>query len=586
MPKKQPPQSPRKNLAQVQGSIREPMAGARDVGAVDPQAEAEVTLRVRSRSSEADLRQRLQLTASKPPSERTYLSRAEFTQVHGASPEDLAKIDQFAHNHHLTVVESSIPKRVVRLRGTLADLQAAFGVSLRRYRSKDIIYRGRTGPVYVPKELKGIVEGVFGLDNRPVARPHYRRLEGLRVTATAVKAKAKKATGKSSKKAGARISPRAAKDSSFSVLEILKLYRFPAGLDGTGQTIALLELNTPADPTQPDQNVGAGYTNSDLNAFFSKLKLKTPAVTPVSVDGGANLPGLNPNADGEVTLDIEVAGAAAPGANIAVYFAPNTDKGFIDVITSAVHDEVRRPTVLSISWGASEDSSTQQFLDGVNSAIQDASLIGMTVCVASGDSGSSDLSSSDGKPHVDFPASSPYSLACGGTALTGKNGTIASEIVWNEGRQGGAGGGGVSKHFALPDYQKNASIPKPRGGKAGRGVPDVAGDADPQTGYRIILTGKELVIGGTSAVAPLWAGLVAVINQQLAKNGSGPAGFLNPMLYQLPADSGAFHDVTDGTNDIDGDLGVYRAGAGWDACTGLGSPNGQALLQALTASEK
>jgi kumamolisin len=114
-------------------------------------------------------------------------------------------------------------------------------------------------------------------------------------------------------------------------------------------------------------------------------------------------------------------------------------------------------------------------------------------------------------------------------------------------------------------------------------VPDVAGDADPQTGYQIVLAGKELVIGGTSAVAPLWAGLIALINQQLAKNGSGPAGLLNTMLYQLPAGSKALRDITEGSNDIDGDLGVYSAGAGWDACTGLGTPDGQALLQVLTA---
>lgn len=556
------------------------MDGAKDVGAINPKEEAEVTLRVRSRMDGAALQQRLEASASKPPSERTYLSRAEFAQSHGASPDDLTKIDQFAHDHHLTVVESSVPKRIVRLRGTLADLQTAFGVTLRRYRSKQVAYRGHAGPVYVPKELAGIVEGVFGLDDRPAAKPHYLRLDGL--NAAAAMAKAKKATAKSAKKTIHRIAPKAARGGSFSVSEILKLYRFPPALDGTGQTIALLELNTPTDPSQTNQKAGAGYTNSDLNAFFSKLKLKTPAITPVSVDGGANLPGLNPDADGEVTLDIEVAGAAAPGARIAVYFAPNTDKGFIDAVTAAVHDEVRKPTVLSISWGGPEDSASKQFLDGVNSAISDASLIGMTVCVASGDSGSSDLSSSDGRPHVDFPASSPYSLACGGTALTGKNSTITSELVWNEGRQGGAGGGGVSTKFSLPDYQKNTSVAKSPAGKDGRGVPDVAGNADPQTGYQIILTGKELVIGGTSAVAPLWAGLVARINQQLAKNGSGGAGLLNTMLYQLPAGPDALRDITEGNNDIDGNLGVYSAATGWDACTGLGTPNGEALLQALT----
>ncbi len=274
-------------------------------------------------------------------------------------------------------------------------------------------------------------------------------------------------------------------------------------------------------------------------------------------------------------LDIEVVGSIAPGANIAVYFAPNTDQGFIDAITDAVHDTTRKPSVISISWGGPEDGWTQQSQTAMNAALQDAATLGVTVTVAAGDNGSSD-GDTDGKLHVDFPASSPYALACGGTTLNGSGSTISSETVWNEtANNEGATGGGVSTVFALPSYQSSANVPvQPEANFAGRGVPDVAGDADPSTGYQVIVSGQSIVVGGTSAVAPLWAALVALLNQQLGT----PVGFLNPKLY--PLGESVFHDITSGNNDDSG-LGYYSAGPGWDACTGLGSPNGTALLNAL-----
>ncbi len=294
----------------------------------------------------------------------------------------------------------------------------------------------------------------------------------------------------------------------------------------------------------------------------------------VSVDGADNQPTGDPNsADGEVTLDIEIAGALAPGATLAVYFAPNTDQGFIDAISTAIHDQQNHPAVISISWGGPESSWTQQSLETMDQVFQDAGALGITVCVASGDSGSSD-GVDDGQAHVDFPAASPNVLACGGTHLeSGNAATIQSETVWNDGTQGGASGGGVSTIFPTPGYQTAVQLPaSPNpGAKVGRGVPDVAGDADPQTGYQILVGGRSVVFGGTSAVAPLWAALIARLNQQR----SAPVGFLNPLLYENPA---ACRDITSGDN------GAYRAGPGWDACTGLGSPNGPAILSAVSNS--
>jgi kumamolisin len=319
--------------------------------------------------------------------------------------------------------------------------------------------------------------------------------------------------------------------------------------------------------------LGGGYVTSDLSTYFKSLGLaKTPSVTAVSVAGGKNQPGSD--ADAEVMLDIEVVGALAPAAALVVYFAPNTDQGFYEAISQAAHDTTHKPSIISISWGGPEDSWSSTSREAMQTALQDAAALGVTVTVAAGDSGSSD-GESDGLSHVDFPASSPYALACGGTKLVASASQISSETVWNEtAANEGATGGGVSTAFALPTWQKTAKVPAATGGFAGRGVPDVAGDADPLTGYQVRVDGTDQVIGGTSAVAPLWAALVARFNQALG----APLGDMHAAVYQIG--SAAFRDITQGNN------GAYQAGKGWDACTGWGSPDGKTLLDALTALRK
>ena len=301
------------------------------------------------------------------------------------------------------------------------------------------------------------------------------------------------------------------------------------------------------------------------------------------MDGAVNQPGQDPSgADGEVLLDIEVAGAVAPGAAQIVYFAPNTDQGFVDAVTTAVH-ATPTPTVVSISWGQSEDAWTAQARTALDQAMADAAALGVTVCVAAGDNGSSDGQSGSGV-HVDFPASSPHALACGGTSLRGNAGTgvISSETVWNDGGSGGATGGGVSDAFGLPSWQAAAGVPAQAGAgagtTAGRGVPDVAGCADPATGYQVRVDGQSTVIGGTSAVAPLWAGLISRLAQSTGKS----FGLIQPQLYAgVTAGTAApgFRDITSGSN------GAYAAGPGWDACTGLGSPEGATLLTTLGSGQ-
>ena len=537
---------PKPNYAAIPGSEKRVVPGASAAGPIAPETRIEVTVRVRPRKPlpTADEVAAAALRGDAP------LTHDQLEAEYSADPADMAKVEAFARGHHLAVVDADPARRVVILAGTVGHFQHAFDVTLDHYHAPDFTYRGRVGTIGVPVDLAGVVEGVFGLDNRPVARPKLRR--------------------------DAAPLPRVA-SATFDPPELARAYNFPAGVDGSGQCIGIIEL-------------GGGYRPADLQAFFRRLNLPLPTITPVSVPPAQNAPGSD--ADGEVVLDIEIAGALAPGASIAVYFASNNrgSKGFLDAITQAVHDRTNNPSVISISWGGPEEGSTAMFRSQFDQALQAAALLGITVCIAAGDDGAADVGPAewDGLARVDYPAASAYALACGGTNLVSSGGAIRSETVWNQGAadaQGdsfGATGGGVSQLTPLPSWQRNANVPVSTnpGGKSGRGVPDVAGDADPATGYNIVLNGQVLPVGGTSAVAPLWAGLIARINQQLGRR----VGFINPKIYALPAGSPAFRDITAGSNRVSSGrfraVG-YDARPGWDACTGLGSPDGVELAKVL-----
>lgn len=444
-----------------------------------------------------------------------------------AEDDDIRAVSDFAAEHGLEVASVEHPRRAIRLRGTVDAMCAAFEAQVQGMfeHPSGTRYRGRQGPLTVPAELDGVVTSVLGIDDRPQAQPRI------------------------------RFAPHA--ERSYTPVEVGQAYSFPAQATGQGQTVGIIEL-------------GGGYDTTDLDTYFQGLGLTTPTVTAVGVDGGSNSPGVDTNADGEVMLDIEVIGAVATAASIVVYFAPNTDAGFIDAVSTAVNDATHGPSVVSISWGGPEDTWTAQARAQMEQILTDAGDRGVTVTAAAGDGGSTD-GVNDGKQHVDFPASAPHALACGGTALQATGGQITGETVWNDSGDG-ATGGGVSAEFAPPSYQSAAGVPaNVDTNQPGRGVPDVAGDADPQTGYTIRVDGQDQTIGGTSAVAPLWAGLIALLNDSLG----APLGFAQPRLYGSGASAG-FHDIVSGNN------GAYSARSGWDACTGLGSPNGSALLQSLS----
>ncbi|HEX4386767.1 MAG TPA: S53 family serine peptidase [Myxococcales bacterium] len=531
---------PSRNHVVLPGSARGLLSNSRAAGPVNLSETAELTVRIRSRG--AELEQFVAKLSAQPVAARTYLSKAELAAQHGADPADLDAVERFAQQHNLLVAQRSQAERKIILCGKLGDLLNAFPAEVHLYHHATGTYRGRHGEIHVPAELSGIVTGVFGFDTRPKHRSPGRKSLLANLNG----------------------------GNGVPASDYAKRYNFPtqaAGktLDGAGETIAIIEL-------------GGGFSNTDLRTYFAELKAPLPNVVAVSVDHLRNSPGND--ADGEVMLDIEVAGCVAPKANIAVYFGPNQGSGFIDAISAAVHDSERNPSVISISWGGPEDGEDQQSIDAYHEIFLAAAAQGVTICVASGDHGTADLDgqSWDGKIHVDHPSCDPYVLACGGTQIQD-----GADVVWNDGTAfgnvpgggGWASGGGISAVFQLPDYQtayfKGAPPKSIATNKPGRGVPDIAMSA---TNYFVRVQGVDQPSGGTSAVAPLAAALVALLNQAKQKK----IGFLNPFLY---ANAAVMKDVTSGTNAITGTVKGYLAGQGWDACTGLGTPDGMAILGKL-----
>ena len=503
-----------KNLRIIENSARTPVPGAHKLGPADSKETLSVSIRVHHRT-EAPKAVDMNTLAATPHSQRKHMSREDYATSYGASQSDLDSIAKFAKNSGLKVIESSSARRTVVVSGTADQLSKAFNVSLNHYQTSTGTYRGFEGQISVPSEIADAVESVHGLDNRPMASPQFRAAATGQVT------------------------------SPLTPPQVAKLYKCPTN-SAAGQTIAILEF-------------GGGYKPADIASYFNNtVHLAVPSVTAVGVDGAGNAPGQS--ADIEVILDIDVAGSVAPGAKIVVYFAPNTAQGWIDCITTAVHDTTHRPSVISISWAGGE-SGWGSTLHSVSSALQEAAILGVSVFVSSGDGGS-------GNPaEVLYPASDPWVTGCGGVTIENVSGATFTEVAW------GGSGGGISNAFPLPTWQSWVHIPtsvNPKG-HVGRGVPDISGDADPASGYMLILNGAPTgPWGGTSAVAPFYAGLVALMNASLDE----PVGFLNPSLYAFNA-SDVYCDVITGSN------GLYSAGIGWDACTGLGSVFGTAMVTAI-----
>lgn len=444
------------------------------------------------------------------------------------------QIAAFARRSGMQVLDTDYLRRCVTLRATAADVERAFATRL--LRSEDASHYPARAPK-LPKPLANLVHGVVGLDTRP---PDAGRLRAHAVAAN-----------------GPGLLPS----------EIAKLYGIATGGLGDGQCIAVIEPS-------------GGYDPADVATACAAMNVPVPKLIDINVGGGANRPGVDPRADQEVALDIQVIAGIAPKATIAVYFTDLNEPGLVAGLTEAVHGTKARPNVIVVTWGEPEEFWPPEVRPSFDAVLHDAMRLGITVVATAGD----DLATermNDGKVHVNYPGSSPYVLSCGGTeiTLTADRSAIANEVAWNEGGQRGTGGG-ISPTYAVPAFQTKAGLPGSRNDdKPGRGVPDVAAAAARTNGYRVFLGSNQIVGSGTSAVAPLWGAFIALINELIVrKSGGQPLGFVNPQLYQAPK---LLKVITSGNNMDRFGLG-YAARNGWSACTGLGSPNGADITESLT----
>jgi kumamolisin len=515
------------------GSERSIVSGAALIGDADPDQPIGILVRLRRRAG-----RRLDLAPLLRPvrDPAAIFGRNEFASLFGAAAEDIDTVGKFATARGLEVTGSDPVRRSLFLRGTPPAIRAAFGVDVRRYGNDQIAYRGYERAVVLPGELARLVTGVFGLDERHVARAHVLRRAAW----------------------PGHLAPSLFTPGLFTPFRLAADCRFPLPLGAAGGCIGVLAF-------------GAGPDQAELHAGFDQLGIAAPEITEVSL--GAVEPDAAA-ADG-LAMTLLTLGALAPGARIVVYRAPPTERGWVEAVGAAVHDADRRPSVLCIGAGWPEELFSRQAVQALDELFQDAAALGVTICVASGDSGSGD-GIDDGQAHVDFPAASPFVLACGGSSAGFFPGV---RLAWNDGPVpgGGASGGGVSSCFPPPDWQSASNVPlSPACYGAGRGVPDVAAPADPAGGILLRRDDGAFMLGGTGLAAALWAALVANLNHRFG----APLGYLNPLLYALPG--GVFDDIVlGGGNDIAGKVDFFLARPGWDACTGLGVPNGVALLGAI-----
>jgi kumamolisin len=554
----------------MKGSEKRCARGARRVGPADPNEKLFFTVRVRRKPNVSPAPDQ-NYWAANPPGKRQFLSREEVLARASAAQSDMDKVIKFAQSQGFQVVETSIARRTVRLSGTVEQANRAFAIDLGRYESPEESYRGREGAVNVPAELADTVEGVYGLDNRRMAR----RLGG------------------GPPPGAVPVTP----------VQVATLYNFPTPFSAHGQTIGILEF-------------GGGFAQSDLNL---QVGASAPVVNLVSVDGQSTTTfagsASSPNSyDQEVALDVQLPASIVSNANFVMFFAPFSDDGWIDAVTTAIYESPLRLTTLTISWGQSEDQWDSGTLNSLSLAFAEAALLGITIFSGSGDFGSNNQDN-DGNAHVSYPASDPWVTACGGTFIANPTSIPFSEGTWNDFAVikgtvvGGATGGGVSAlpavsaggtGFAAPSWQ-NGLTARLSGSAtstplAGRGVPDVAGNASPFSPYPITVYGQPFNVGGTSAVGPLYAALFAII----AAKAGWPIGFLNPLLYQIattpkqtaivPISDGANNELNPGITLPSGSAPEscpsFVATAGWNACTGLGRINGAALLNALILPEE
>ena len=528
--------------------------GAKPIGQLDPDRHIHLTIVLAQKTPLGPPHSMAETSHGRPTSMPRLMTHAELRESHGAASGSAETIRAFAQRHNLTVVKDTSKQRTLRLSGSAYSLERAFNMRLEEFNYEGSRFFAPSGPIKVPEEWEGLVEVILGLHNLPHSNPR-------------------------------RHSSLCSLDPAAKISDLARVYKFPDHLDAKGQTIGLIEF-------------GGGFYPEDIQQFCGRLGIPAPRITVVRITDADNKPAnhtaiheflkvidgslsiaaeskesdsfFSAQSTAEVTMDLEILAALAPAAHIIVYFAPSDEQGLYHALNHAVHDEQHMPDVLSISWSFPEHVVSQTTIDSIETLLREAAHLGITVCASTGDAGAMN-GSKDGSPSVNYPASSPYCLACGGTSSRITSATGDDEVVWNATHFGiyGASGGGISSRFHPPVWQKDAPVPTGPGGLKGRGLPDVAGLADPRYGCEMLIIGRPFASAGTSAVAPMWAALIARINQALGRR----CGHLHPHLYTIGKDEhSGLRAVLKGQN------GYYHAGKRWNACTGYGTPRGVALL--------
>jgi len=524
-----------------------PLPAGPPVAYPNPSREITLKLVLRHQPLTAESTTTLNEVLNQPPHLRRYLTHAEVAAATGGYPADVAALEAYFAPFGVGIKSTSLLLGTLLLTGTITAFEHAFHTELATFQEvgQGAFLAARTG-YQLPASLLTMVEQVFPVQSLV-------RKESRRPTKPLPPPAASPPTADqpvANPPAPAPAAP--ALPAGYSPQELGKAYQFPAGLLGEGQVIGIVEL-------------GGKLNQADLKQFFASSGLRKPRIVEVGTPlGGSNSAENN----GEVALDIQVAGALAPQARLVVYYGTT----LIEALQAIVGDEANQPTVVSISWAGSEYNYSAAEVQALNLLIYQASLLGITLVAASADHGAYNNLAF---PNVSLPSAHPLVLGCGGTIATLADAALASETVWNE--LGGyvASGGGYSALYAQPHYQQQAVARYPYQRSPMRGVPDVAANASIFGGYRIVLNGQPAAIGGTSGATPFVAALLALVAGKLGYR----LGFLNGVLYGF-AGSEAFRPILQGNNQL------YAAAPYWNPCTGLGSPVGTGLLALLGALEQ
>lgn len=506
-----------------------------DQGKVDPTIPVTFSVAVNLRNQGALNIFIKQLYDPQSPNYHKFLNPQQFAQQFGPSMEDFSTLIRYFTK--VGVTQTNSVGNVLTFQGSAANVQAAFNFEMHNYRTRNrgTLYAPASEPK-VPSSVAELITGISGLNQFAMARSYIQHVSPTKPSTIG--------TGP---------------NGGLSPSDIKKAYAINTSLTGSRQTLALYELD--------------GYTASDITGYASAFGISNPPpLQNILVDGYSGAAGSGAD---EVTLDIELMMAIAPGATKILVYEGANGTANLDLFSKMAGDNLAK--VISTSWGTAEGNVSSGELNAENTIFTQMASQGQTILAAAGDHGADDNGTS---LSVDDPGSQPFVVSAGGTTLSLTSGNYLSESSWGVTSAKQGGGGGISNVWPMPSWQAGLATTANKGSNSMRMVPDISMEANPNNGYAIYFNGKfGNLYGGTSCSAPLWAALMGLVNQQRTINGLGPIGFANPAIYNLAKSSAFsqdFHDINDSSTNL-----FYPAVTGYDLSTGWGSMNGATLIPAL-----